>query len=465
MDVTTLLLAVLTAVAGLTVGLVLGRSGGVRAAAERDALRAERDGLRADRAAADERARRAEAEAAAVAAALDAERAGEARLREAFQALSADALARNNEAFVQLAEARLREAQTAAGGDLARRQQAIESLVAPLRETLGKVETQIREVERGREGAYASLLQQVATMRQTSEQLRTETAQLVSALRAPQVRGRWGEMQLRRVVESAGMVEHCDFTEQVTSTTEDGVARPDLVVHLAGGKQVVVDAKVAFSGFLEASEARDEATRQARLKAHARHLRTHVDSLAAKAYWERFEPTPEFVVCFVPADVFLDAALQQEPGLLEHAFARNVVIATPSTLVAMLRTVGYAWRQEALARNAREVHELARDFYTRLATMGSHVDAVGTALNSAVAKYNRAVSSLESRVLVSARRLKELRVTDADLPTPRQVESAARSVEKEVLVSGDTIVPLTSGRARTTPGQGDLLGGREASGR
>ena len=471
MDVTTLLLALLTTAAGLVVGLVLGRSSGIRAVAERDAIQAERDGLRADHAAADERARRAETEVAALAAALDAERAGETRLREAFQALSADALARNNEAFVRLAEARLREATaqatTSASGDLARRQQAIEGLVAPLRETLGKVEAQIREVERGRAGAYSGLVEQVTAMRQTSEQLRMETAQLVSALRAPQVRGRWGEMQLRRVVEAAGMVEHCDFDEQATSTTADGTLRPDMVVRLAGGKNVVVDAKVAFAGFLEASEARDEATRQARLKAHARHLRTHVDSLGAKAYWERFDPAPEFVVCFVPADVFLDAALQQEPTLLEHAFERNVVIATPSTLVAMLRTVGYAWRQEALARNAREVHELAREFYTRLATMGSHVDAVGTALNSAVAKYNRAVSSLESRVLVSARRLKELKVTDTDLPTPRQVESAARSVEKEVLVSGDTIVPLSPGRsAKGLPpaGQGDLLGGREASG-
>jgi DNA recombination protein RmuC len=464
-DVTTLLLALLTAVAGLVVGVAVGRGSGVRAAAERDALVREQDRLRAEKAQAEDRARRAEAEAAATAAALDVERAGEGRLREAFAALSGEALARNNEAFVQLAEARLKEASTAATGDLAQRQQAIEGLVAPLRDTLGKVEAQIREVERGRVGAYSTLLEQVATMRQTSEQLRTETAQLVTALRAPQIRGRWGELQLRRVVESAGMLEHCDFTEQPTSATQDGVLRPDLVVHLAGGKNVVVDSKVAFSGFLEASEARDEATREARLKAHARHLRTHVDQLAAKAYWERFEPTPEFVVCFVPADVFLDAALQQEPGLLEHAFERNVVIATPSTLVAMLRTVGYAWRQEALARNAHEVHELAREFYTRLATMGSHVDAVGTALNSAVNRYNKAVSSLESRVLVSARKLKELRVTDADLPSPRQVESAARSLEKEVLVSGDTIVPLSGGRNRTTtPGQGDLLGGREASG-
>lgn len=475
MDLTTLLVALLTAVAGLVAGLAVGRGGAARATAragaERDALRAERDGLRAERAALEERARRAEAEAAATGAALAAERAGEARLREAFEALSADALRRNNEAFVQLAEARLREATTQAAtradGDLARRQQAIEGLVGPLRETLGKVEAQIQEVERGRAGAYSSLVEQVTAMRLTSEQLRLETAQLVTALRAPQVRGRWGEMQLRRVVEAAGMVEHCDFSEQSTSTTTDGVLRPDLVVHLAGGKHVVVDAKVAFGAFLEASEARDEATRTARLRAHARHLRTHVDSLAAKAYWERFDPTPEFVVCFVPADVFLDAALQQEPALLEHAFERNVVIATPSTLVALLRTVGYAWRQEALARNAREVHELAREFYTRLATMGSHVDAVGTALNSAVAKYNKAVSSLESRVLVTARKLKELKVTDSELPGPRQIESLARAVQAEVLVSGDTVVPLSSGKSgKSGPvvGQGDLLGGREASG-
>jgi DNA recombination protein RmuC len=459
-DLVALLVALLMAVAGLLAGLALGRGSGLRAVAERDALRGERDELRAGRDRLEERARRAEAEAAATAAALDAERAGEQRLREAFAALSGEALARNNEAFVRLAEARLASAEARGGADLDKRQQAIESMVTPLRDTLGKVEAQLQEVERGRAGAYASLLEQVSTMRQTSEQLRTETAQLVTALRAPQVRGRWGELQLRRVVEAAGMLEHCDFTEQATSTSEDGVVlRPDLVVHLAGGKNVVVDSKVAFSGFLEASEARDEATRVARLKAHARHLRTHVDQLAAKAYWERFTPAPEFVVCFVPADVFLDAALQQEPGLLEHAFERNVVLATPSTLVALLRTVGYAWRQEALARNALAVHELAREFYTRLATMGAHVDAVGTALNSAVNKYNKAVSSLESRVLVSARKLRELKVTDADLPAPRQVESAARSVEKEVLVSGDRIVPLG-----TRPTQGDLLGGREASG-
>jgi DNA recombination protein RmuC len=450
--------------------------------AERDALRAERDSLRVDRAelAADRaeqeaRARAAGEEAARLGATLAAERAlaaekaaaleqSEARLREAFQALSAEALRHNAEAFLTLAETRLSEAGTAARGDLAARQQAIESVVAPLKETLGKVESQIRTVERDRAGAYQALLQQVGTMRQTSEQLRTETAQLVTALRAPQVRGRWGELQLRRVVEAAGMVPHCDFDEQQTSSTEDGVLRPDLVIRLAGGKNVVVDAKVSFIGYLEATEATDEATRTARLRAHARHLRNHLDGLAAKEYWQRFDPSPEFVVCFVPADAFLNAALEQEAGLLEYAFERNIVIATPSTLVALLRTVGYAWRQEALARNARQVHTLARVLYTRLATLGGHLTGVGDSLNKAVKKYNEAVGSLESRVLVTARQLNDLKVVDQELDSPRQVESLARAVSGPVLVTGgDSVVPMPA--SKSGPRQGDLLEGREVSGR
>ena len=246
-------------------------------------------------------------------------------LRETFGALSAEALQRNNEAFVALAEARLGMARAAADGDLAQRQQAIDSVVGPLRESLDAVQQQLRTVERDRAGSYSALLEQIGTMRQTSEQLRTETAQLVTALRAPQVRGRWGELQLERAVEAAGMTEHIDYVTQVTASGEDGVVRPDLVVRLVGGKNVVVDSKVAFNAYLEAMEARDDATRANRLKAHARHLREHIDSLGAKAYWERFAPSPEFVVCFVPADAFLDAALREEPTLLEHAFARNVV--------------------------------------------------------------------------------------------------------------------------------------------
>jgi DNA recombination protein RmuC len=420
MDVTTLLLCLGALLAGVAAGLAAARGSTARAAAERDALRSECDGLRAERVELDGRARAAEAGVARLGAALEAERAAaveraahaeqtEARLREAFQALSAEALRHNTDAFLSLAESRLRQATTEAKGDLVQRQQAIEGLVAPLRDTLGKVESQIRTVEKDREGAYQALLQQIGTMRQTSEQLRVETAALVTALRAPQVRGRWGELQLRRVVEAAGMVEHCDFDEQETSSTDDGVLRPDLVVRLAGGKNVVVDAKVAFGAFLEANEARDESSRAERLRAHARHLRGHIDALAGKSYWERFDPSPEFVVCFVPADVFLDAALQQEPTLLEHAFERNVVIATPSTLVALLRTVAYTWRQEALASNARQVHTLARVLYTRLATLGGHISGVGDSLNKAVKKYNEAVGSLESRVLVTARQLNDPR--------------------------------------------------------
>jgi DNA recombination protein RmuC len=338
------------------------------------------------------------------------------QLRESFAALSARALAQNNETFVHLAEARLAQATTAAAGDLGQRQQAIESMVAPLRQTLERVGEQLSSVEKAREGSYAMLIEQVGSMRSTSEQLRTETAQLVSALKAPQVRGRWGEMQLERTVEAAGMLEHVDFVTQATATGPDGSVRPDMVVRLTDGKNVVVDSKVAFSAYLEAMQAKDEATRDNRMKAHARHLRAHVDSLSAKSYWERFSPTPAFVICFIPADSFLDAALREDTTLQEHAFRNNVVLATPSTLVALLRTIAYSWRQEALASNAAEVHQLGRDLYLRLSTMGGHIDKLGRSLGSAVHAYNQSVSSLESRVLVTARRMVDLDVVDGSVP-------------------------------------------------
>ena len=382
------------------------------------------------------------ADTAQLRATLDAERASardredvqaraDLRLREAFDSLAGAALRRNNEAFVAMAEARLTTAKTAADGDLAHRQQAIEGLVGPLRESLERVQHQLNDVERERTGSYSALLEQIGTMRQTSEQLRTETSQLVTALRAPQIRGRWGELQLERAVEAAGLTEHIDYVTQATATGADGTVRPDLVVRLVGGKNVVVDSKVAFSGYLEAMEARDETTRATRLKAHARHLRQHIDALGAKAYWEQFTPTPEFVVCFVPADAFLDAALREEPTLQEHAFSRNVVLATPSTLIALLRTVAYTWRQEALAANAAEVHQLGRELYQRLSTMGGHIDKLGRSLTGAVGSYNQTVSSLESRVLVTARRLTDLKVVDPNdaLETPRQLTETARSTQ------------------------------------
>jgi len=474
---------------GLVVGLALGAGAtwalvtararttvaeAARAAADASAmLRADAAGVRAERAGllerlsaldeahdrAVEQLRGAESAAAGTAATLRTEREAAAQreqlltrrdveLKQAFQALSADALVRNNEQFVALAEGRIKEATAAlhakADGDAAARATAIGRLLDPMASTLQRVEGQLRTVEMDRESAYAGLREQVTAMALGSEQLRGETKQLVNALRAPQVRGRWGELQLERIVELAGMVEHCDFSTQVTARGEDGGVRPDMVVHLAGGKQVVVDAKVPFAAYLEAVESNDPDVHKERLRAHARQLRQHVDALSAKAYWAAFEPSPELVVLFVPGDPFLEAALQADPSLMEHAFAHDVVIATPTTLIALLRTVSYSWRQEALARNAAEVHQLGKELHGRLATMGTHVAKLGRSLDTAVDSYNRTVSSLESRVLVTARKLTELRVADEELVAPAQVERAPRTISAPELVASaaDSLVAL-----------------------
>jgi DNA recombination protein RmuC len=457
MNATALLVAVLTLAAGALIGWLLGRSRAETAArsacAEADAAtRDAREQVAALTATLDsERCAAREREHAVAAAQAD----SEARLREAFGALAGEALRRNNDAFAALAEARLAGARATADGDLAQRQQAIEGMVGPLRESLDRVQHQLSAVEKERAGSYATLLEQVARMRTTSEQLTQETTQLVTALRAPQVRGRWGEMQLERAVEAAGMTEHIDYVTQESVVGPDGRVRPDLVVRLIGGKNVVVDSKVAFSGYLEAMEARDEATRHNRLKAHARHLRDHIDALGAKSYFEHFSPSPEFVVCFVPADAFLDAALREEPALLERAFERNVVVATPSTLVALLRTVAYTWRQEALATNAAEVHQLGRELYQRLSTMGGHIDKLGRSLNGAVGAYNQTVSSLESRVFVTARKMIDLKVVDpADrVEPPKQLTETARSTQApEVTVQRVVALP----KPRIAPGQEEL---------
>jgi len=303
---------------------------------------------------------------------------------------------------------------------------ALALTVAPLAEALAKVEAQLQSLESTRVHAHASLTEQVSLVRSSSEALRDQTAALVTALRAPQTRGRWGEMQLRQVVELAGMVEHCDFTEQATVSRDGGALRPDLVVRLAGGKHVVVDAKVSLAAYLDAVESRDPEVSDQRLGAHARHLREHVKGLAAKEYWRSFEPTPEFVVLFVPGDAFLAPALERDPALLEDAMAARVLIATPTTLMAMLRTIAYSWQQEALRQNARTVFELGRELYRRLGTVGGHVDKLGRTLGRAVADYNAAVGSLERNVLVTARRMAELQVTDADLPTLATVEDVPR---------------------------------------
>ncbi len=346
---------------------------------------------------------------------------------------------RNRAALSALAQARLDGAQTAAANETTLRQQSIEALVSPIRDALDRVQAQLHTSERDRLAATAALDEHLSAMRVSAQDLRSETSQLVTALRAPQVRGRWGELQLERTVEAAGLVEHVDYVTQPSVHAEDGLLRPDLVVKLVGGKQIVIDSKVAFAGYLEAMEARDAPTRAGRLRAHARQLRTHIDQLGAKAYWQHFAPAPEFVVCFVPADAFLDAALREDPALLEHAFARNVIVATPTTLVALLRTVGYTWRQQALAENTAQVSELGRELYQRLGRMGGHLDKLGRSLNAAVDGYNSTVGSLEGRVLVTARRLAELSVvdpgTDGDLPEPAQILSVTRTLSSDELVS------------------------------
>jgi DNA recombination protein RmuC len=382
-----------------------------------------------------------------------------AALGDAFKALSAEALSTSAASFLELARTHLERWQEGARGDLERREQAIGALLGPVRESLARVDARIGEIEKTREGAYGALNEQLRALAETQNVLRTEAASLVKALRAPQVRGRWGEVQLRRVVELAGMVQHCDFEEQVTVAGEDGRLRPDLVVRLPGGKSVVVDAKAPLAAYLDALEAPDEATREARLADHARQVRAHVDALSRKAYWEQLRPTPEFVVLFLPGETFYAAALEQDPALLEAGAGQNVLIATPTTLIALLKTVAYGWRQEVVAENARAVANLGRELHKRLADVAGHVSRVGRSLGGAVEAYNQAVGSLESRVLVSARRFAELEVTGPErIEVVPEVEQAPRQLHAPELVplsapGGDELAAVAGGRGRR-PGQG-----------
>jgi DNA recombination protein RmuC len=401
---------------GLLLGMVIGAAIGYLFARGR---------LAAAAASADERARAADERSQLV----------ESQLAERFQALSAQALDASTARVLQVAEGRLQAANASAAGELEVRRAAVEHLVEPLRETLARVEEQLRESDAARNRSHAALAEQVNIARHTSEQLRTQTQALVTALRRPEARGRWGEMQLRRVVELAGMSPRCDFDEQATVATPDGTLRPDLVVRLAGGKNIVVDSKVSLAAYLEAAETDDDDVRSARLDAHARHIREHVDRLAAKAYWTALSPSPEFVILFIPGEAFLAPALERDPALLEHALGRKVHIATPTTLVTMLRTAQYAWQQAALADNARAVFDLGRQLYDRISGLGGHVDRLGRTLAKAVTAYNQAVGSLETRVLPSARRLSELGVVDGELTTPALVEEAPRPLSAPELIA------------------------------
>ena len=358
------------------------------------------------------------------------------QMSDHFKALASDVLQNNTKTFVQIAKGELEKAQSSVVGDLDSRQQAIDNLVKPVRESLDKLDAKIQDLEKARTGAYASLVEQVRSLAETQNYLHAETGKLVQALRSPIVRGRWGEVQLRRVVELAGMVDHCDFIEQQTLTTDEGRVRPDLIVSLPGGKIIVIDSKTPLNAYLEALEAPDEDSRISRLQQHAMQVRSHIEELSRKGYWAQFPTTPEFVVLFLPGEVFFSAALERDPLLIEFGADRKVILATPTTLIALLRAVAYGWNQEKLAQNELAVRQLGAELYKRLSDMGGHFSSLGRSLNACVNAFNKVAGNIETRVFVTARKFSELGAgaMGVDIRPLDQVDQITRDIQAPELL-------------------------------
>jgi len=414
---------VITLSAGLAIGVVIGLIVGWFASGPAQArLRSE---LEKDRAVHAER--------------LAAYQDAEAKLRDAFQALSADALKTNNEAFLSLAETRMREARTEAAGDIDARKKAIEDLLAPMAKTLEQVDREIKDSERRRVESGAQLMQRIASLDTAGQGLRDETRRLTDALKRPGVRGRWGELQLKRVVELAGMIEYCDFMEQHTvQGGDDERIRPDVIVRLPGGKRIVIDAKAPLDAYLRALEAPDEIARQNLLGEHAKQVRNHISQLSAKSYFEKVASTPEFVVMFLPGEMFFSAALEQDPSLIECGVEKRVIPASPTTLIALLRAVAYGWQQEAMEENARKISENGKNLYEAVRSLAGHFQSLGTKLKSSLEAYNDAVGSLEGNVLVKARKFKELQAANGgdEIKALEPIDRVPRMLQAAELTDG-----------------------------
>ncbi len=360
------------------------------------------------------------------------------QLENTFKSLASDVLKSNSSEFLKLAETNFKTLHTKASGDLEQREKAVESMVKPIREALEKTDQQIRKMEKERQSAFGSLTQHLQFMAQAQEQLQGETRNLVKALRRPEVRGQWGEMTLKRLAELAGMVEHCDFDQQQSVDTDQGKQRPDMIVRMPGSREIIVDAKAPMDGYLAAVEAQDDTNRVVELQRHARNVRDRVRELSSKGYWQQFPQSPDFVVLFIPGDQFLSSALEVDTKLLEDAMTDKVVLATPSSLVALLRAVAYGWRQEALAENAEHIRTVGQDLYERLSTFSEHLEKVGGHLSRSVDSYNKAVGSFDSRVLPGARKFTDMGIQGKkDLPEPEPVERLPRALQGSSEKSGD----------------------------